>query len=182
MNLPLGLIDLLPVQTARLTLRRLELSDLDPLAAMLADPQVMTYFPRPMTRPEAELWLRRNVERYAQHGTGLFAVTRRDGAAETFVGDCGVQVRPLGGMPHAELGYHFLRDAWGHGYATEAAEACIDLALRGSNASEVVALVRPENHPSQRVVRRLGMQPSGTVLHAGRVHDIWRMRRGATRC
>lgn len=179
MRLPLQLRQQLPLRTPRLRLVELDLSHLSPMAAMLADPVVMRYFPRVMTAIETEQWLRRTIDRYRQHGTGLLAVIRDDGSPPAFLGDCGLQIRAFGGQTHLELGYHFTRGAWGHGYATEAARACIMLALRHSDISGVVALIRPENAPSMGVARRVGMTRAGCVLHAGLVHDVWRVTRQA---
>lgn len=177
MQLPLTLNDRLPVRTGRLVLAPLDASHLPDLAAMLADPVVMTYFPRPMTLPESEQWLRRTIDRYATHGTGLWAVLRDGDGGPAFLGDCGLQVRNFGGRAHVELGYHFARHAWHQGFATEAARACVALAFRHTDVEEVVALIRPENTPSRAVARRLGMVPEGTVLHAGLVHDTWHLGR-----
>jgi RimJ/RimL family protein N-acetyltransferase len=178
MQLPLRLHEHLPLRTPRLELAPLEPSDLPALAAMLADPIVMRHFPRVMTMAEADQWLRRTIERYREHGTGLLAVRGADGQAP-FLGDCGLQIRAFEGSTHLELGYHFTRDAWGHGYATEAARACVTLAFRHTDVDEIVALIRPENRPSQGVARRLGMRPDGSVLHAGYPHDVWRAPREA---
>jgi RimJ/RimL family protein N-acetyltransferase len=177
MLFPLPLHEQLPLRTERLMLVPLDRSHLPDLAAMLGDPVVMRHFPRVMTATEAEQWLAHTIARYGEHGTGLLAVLREDGVSPTFLGDCGLQVRTFGGRLHLELGYHFSRDSWGHGYATEAAGACLRLGLRHTDADEVVALIRPENTPSQAVVRRLGMRPRGAVLHAGLVHDVWHGRR-----
>jgi RimJ/RimL family protein N-acetyltransferase len=177
MHLPLRLLGHLPIRTERLLLTSLDATWLDALAAMLADPVVMTYFPRPMTRPESEYWLRRNTERYELHGTALFAVLREQCGGPTFLGDCGLVVRRLGGQTHLELGYHFAAHAWGQGYATEAARACLALGFRHTTAPEIIALIRPENLPSRRVAQRLGMRVCGAVLHAALVHDVWSVTR-----
>jgi len=179
MQLPLRLHQQLPVRTPRLQLVELDLTHLSPLAAMLADPVVMRYFPRVMTMAESEQWLRRTIERYRQHGTGLLAVMQDHDGVPAFLGDCGLQIRTFGGQVHLELGYHFTRAAWGHGYATEAAQACVGLALMHSDVPEVVALIRPENGPSMAVARRVGMSRGGCVLHASLVHDVWRVTRRA---
>lgn len=59
-----------------------------------------------------------------------------------------------------EVGWHLHPDHWGHGYATEAARAAI---RRGVHAGldQVLAVVNPDNHPSQAVCRRLGMEHVG---------------------
>ena len=177
MHLPLALNEQLPLRTGRLVLVPLDPSHATDLAAMLADPVVMTWFPRPMTLPESEQWLRRTIDRYAAHGTGLWAVLRADGGTRAFLGDSGLQVRSFGGRTHLELGYHFARHAWQQGYATEAARACVALAFRHTAVEEVIALIRPENEPSRRVARKVPMRPAGAVLHAGLVHDVWRVTR-----
>jgi RimJ/RimL family protein N-acetyltransferase len=181
MQFPLPLHEHLPIRTARLLLAPLAPSHLPELAAMLADPVVMRHFPRVMTMAEADQWLRRTVDRYKEHGTGLVAVLKEIRGAQTFLGDCGLQIRTFAGRTHLELGYHFRREAWGRGYATEAARACLDLGMQHTDAPEIVALIRPENLPSQGVARRLRMQPEGAVLHAGLLHDVWHARRGTER-
>lgn len=177
MKLPLRLHEHMPLRTERLLLVPLDTSHLPALAKMLGDPIVMRYFPRVMSYVEAEQWLRRTTERYHEHGAGLLAVLRQGGPRQAWLGDCGLQVRSFGGHTYLELGYHFTREAWGHGYATEAARACLALGLRHTGVPEIVALIRPENAPSQRVARRLGMRPEGGVLHSGLVHDVWHARR-----
>lgn len=177
MPLAVSLMSHLPLRTARLQLTPLDLSHLPALAAMLADPVVMRYFPRAMSSVETEGWLRRTIGRYQQHGTGLLAVLGPDGPAAGLIGDCGLQVRSIAGHEHLELGYHFTRSAWGRGYATEAARACLALAFAHTQVPDVIALIRPENGPSQGVARRLGMRPGRAVLHGGLVHDVWRVDR-----
>lgn len=62
--------------------------------------------------------------------------------------------------PDVEIGWHLHPDAWGHGYATEAAAAVMDDAFtRG--LPRVVAVTHPDNHASQAVCRRLGMTHLG---------------------
>ena len=169
------LVDALPLRTSRLTLRPLGRRDADVLAAMLADPAVMRHFPHPMSRAESDGWLRRNLTRYDDDGTGLFAVCRGD----EWIGDCGLLLRRLDRVPVLELGYHLRRDTWGHGYATEAARACLDLAFSMTDVASVVALIRPGNRPSRRVAARLGAALHGAVLHAGLPHDLWHVTRSA---
>ncbi len=169
----MSLLDHLPLHTARLTLRAATEADLDAMAVMLADPEVMRYFPRPMMRPEAEAFIRRNLDRYRGSGTGLFAVCHEG----VWVGDCGLIVRQIDGRPQLELGYHFRREVWGRGYAAEAAQACLGLAWRAREASSVVALIRPENVRSRRVAQRVGMRPEGAAWHAGYAHEMWFARR-----
>lgn len=64
---------------------------------------------------------------------------------------------------HIEVGWHLARSAWGHGYATEAAGAVLRYAFDVVGLSEVHAVVRTGNRPSERVAERLGMEHRGTT-------------------
>jgi len=64
--------------SARLALRELVLSDLDFVAEMLTDPVVMRYYPKPLTRVEAQAWIERQRARYARDGHGLWLVSDQD--------------------------------------------------------------------------------------------------------
>jgi RimJ/RimL family protein N-acetyltransferase len=169
----------LPLVTERLVLRPLREEDLDPLSRVLGDPHAMRFFPRPRTREESRVWIARNQERYAVDGHGLWAVERRaDGA---FLGDCGLVVQRPEGLPEVEVGYHFAREHWGQGYATEAAGACVRLAFEVLRAPRVIALIRPENEASANVARRLGLRPLRRVEHAGMEHDLYVLERSDAR-
>lgn len=166
------LVDALPLHTERLTLRALDPDDAEGLAAMLADPVVMRFFPRPMSRSETDAWLRLNLERYRQDGTGMFAVCR----GTEWIGDCGIIRRAIDATHAFELGYHFRRDVWGHGYAIEAARGCVALAFGSLDANALpvlTALIRPGNRSSQRLARRLAFRIEGAVVHAGECHERW---------
>jgi RimJ/RimL family protein N-acetyltransferase len=165
----------LPLLTERLALRPLREDDLEPLARLLGDPEAMRHFPRPRTREESRVWIARNQERYTVDGHGLWAVERRaDGA---FLGDCGLVKQRPEGEPEIEVGYHFAREHWGQGYATEAAGACVRLAFEVLRVPRVIALIRPENEASARVARRLGLRPVRRVEHAGMEHDLFALER-----
>ena len=76
-----------------------------------------------------------------------------------------------------EVGYHFRRDQWGQGYATEAARASMDMAFNHLHAPEVVSLIRPENTPSRRVAERNGMRAQAEVTYEGSPHLLYVMKR-----
>lgn len=147
--------DATPPPTARLRFRAMGPADLDDLAALLGDPQVMAYYPAPKTRAEAAAWIAWNEENYARYGHGLWIVETHDGA---FVGDCGLTWQRVGGELRLEVGYHVRRELQGRGYATEAAAACRDAARDVLGADELVAIVHPDNAASLRVAEKLGMR------------------------
>jgi RimJ/RimL family protein N-acetyltransferase len=148
----------------RIRFRRMEDGDLDDMARLLGDPDVMTHYPRPRTREEAAAWIRWNQDNYARDGFGLWILHDREG---NFLGDCGLTWQRVNGVERLELGYHLVPQWQGRGLATEAARASCELA-RSRGMSEVIALVVPENLPSRRVAERLGLTvESEDVTSAG---------------
>jgi RimJ/RimL family protein N-acetyltransferase len=111
--------------TARLMFRDMTPEDLDDMASLLGDPEVMTYYPRPTTRPEAAQWIDWNRSLYRTHGYGLWLLTTADGE---FVGDCSLTPQVVDGVTELEVGYHVVPALQARGYATEAAAASRDFA------------------------------------------------------
>ncbi|MFI5291395.1 MAG: GNAT family N-acetyltransferase [Candidatus Limnocylindrales bacterium] len=142
--------------TARLRLRELTLADTDALLEVLGDPEVMRYYPSPRDRAGTEQWIRATLDSYATAGFGLWAIERLEDGA--FLGDCGPMLQPVEGRSMAEVGYHLLRREWGKGYATEAAEACVEWVFRETDHDRVCSIVRPDNLPSRRVAARIHRQ------------------------
>ena len=139
------------IRTERLVLRQWREADKEPFAALNADPVVMEHFPATMTREASDAFADFNRERIAERGWGLWAV-EADGA---FIGYVGLS--EPGFMPGVEIGWRLAKDAWGHGYATEAARAALDYARDELGLDEVVSFTSTTNVRSQRVMERLGM-------------------------
>lgn len=152
--------------TPRLTLRELARDDLDFVAGMLGDPQVMRYYPKVLTRLEAEGWIEGQLERYRRDGHGLWLAIER----ETWqpVGQIGLLRQEPPDRAEWEIGYLLHRSHWHRGYATEAARAVREYAFRVLEPPRVISLIRPENAPSRRVAERLGMRPIEEV----QFHDL----------
>lgn len=148
---------MIPAPTARLQFRPMGHDDLEDMAALLGDPEVMAFYPRPKTRDEALQWIEWNLDGYRDHGHGLWIMEARDGE---FVGDCGLTRQLVNGVQELEVGYHVRTAMQGRGYATEAAAACRDAAREHALADELVAIVHPENRASQRVAEKIGMHRS----------------------
>lgn len=144
-----------PPPTERLAFRPMTTDDLDDMAALLGDPDVMRHYPRPRTRDEAAGWIAWNQRLYQQEGHGLWILTLR--ATGEFVGDCGLTPQDVDGVTELEIGYHVRTAYQGRGLATEAAAACRDFARDVLAAPRLVAIVRPDNVPSQRVAEKIGL-------------------------
>jgi len=144
------------LRTERLILRRWKDSDLEPWAAMNADPEVREHLGDVMTREQSDASVARFEEEFEARGYGWFAVEIQ--AAGTFIGFAGLddvdEETPLTGV---EIGWRLTRTAWGHGYATEAARAVLAFGFDTLKLDEIVALTTAANHRSQAVMRRIGM-------------------------
>lgn len=166
-----------PILTTRLSLREMTPADLDDMAALLGDPTVMRYYPEPKDRAAALRWIEWNQRNYSDHGFGLWVVETHDGE---FVGDCGLTMQSIGGrdgspVVEVEVGYHVRSDLHGLGYATEAAEACREFARR-LGITRLVAIIDPQNLPSQRVAERIGLafeytDATGLRIYAGELQQ-----------
>ena len=144
------------LRTNRLVLRELTHADLDALAVMMADKDQMSLYPRPRTRDEVQDWIDRNLDLYENHGFGFWlmkSVERSD-----FLGYCGIRPRSIDGVQEVEMGWHTVKQVWNQGIATEAAVACRDFAFARFDISRLVAIIDPDNPPSIRVAKKIGMQ------------------------
>ncbi len=139
----------------RLNFLKMTDDNLDDMAAMLADPEVMKYYPRPKSRYEAQAWIDWNKSNYSQHGYGLWIIETKAGE---FVGDCGLTWQVVNGRQELEVGYHVRAEMQGRGYATEAAAACRDFARDVSAAGHLVAIIHPDNRASRRVAEKIGLE------------------------
>lgn len=143
--------------TARLLLRRWEPSDLGPFADLNADPEVMRYIRDPITRAQSDSFVRQIEDQFETYGFGLWALEVRE--TGTFVGFTGLarQTFEAPFNPSVEVGWRLARDAWGQGYATEAARASVEFAFEVLQLDEVVSITTTSNVRSRAVMRRLGM-------------------------
>lgn len=147
------------IETERLTLRAWRDEDVAPFAAICTDVEVMRHLGGPMPRGDVEAALTR--QRTAQEATGhcFWAVERRDDRA--LLGFCGVRDGGHAGTPvpdELEIGWRLRRDAWGQGYAREAAEASLGWTWDNVDRRRIAAWTIPANRASWTLMERLGME------------------------
>jgi RimJ/RimL family protein N-acetyltransferase len=170
--------------TERLVLRSWLPTDVEPVTALSADPEVMRFFPRPSTREEIARLIDRQRANLGAGRPGLYAVERRDD--ERVLGFVGLAVPSFEApfTPCVEVGWRLARDAWGRGYATEAATAALDHGFSALGLDGVVSFTAVANEPSRAVMRRLGMRhdpaddfdhPSIEPGHPLRRHVLYRL-------
>jgi RimJ/RimL family protein N-acetyltransferase len=147
-------------ETERLRLRSWRTEDIDAFEAACNTPAVTRYLGGLQTRAEIEAAVARIRQCEADNGFCFWAVERlTDGA---FLGFCGLKRFNAEGAPEelagtVEIGWRLREDAWGQGYAKEAARAALELAFGRFGAETVYAITMLPNAPSWGLMRRLGM-------------------------
>jgi [ribosomal protein S5]-alanine N-acetyltransferase len=162
-------------ETPRLTIRRLTPDDLDALASLLADPQVMRYsYSGPRSRDSARMFIERAMASYREeNGRGTWALIRKSDGA--FIGFCGYFQRETGGGLRDEIGYRLFPFCWNQGFATEAAAAVRDVAFEQYNVEKLHAAINDGNSASMRVAEKIGMRYEHDFEIDGRVMKIYAM-------
>ena len=152
------------VRTERLLLRRFTEDDLEPFAAINADPLVMEHYPSTLTRSQSDAFVDRIETSWRERGWGLWAVevvTDPGGAAggpAGFVGYTGLWPADHVGPGLVEVGWRMAHAAWGRGYAPEAAEAALRLGFVDLGLDQIVSFTVPQNTNSRRVMEKIGLR------------------------
>lgn len=165
----------LPIETERLVIRESVRDDAEPLLAIHLDPEVNRWLggaPQTLADELKRVDARRNLQR--EHGFSLWTVDEKE--TGEVVGAAGLFPVELKG-PDVEVAYHFKRDRWGRGYATEAASACIAYGFEVAGLDRIVGLVVPENLASARVLQKCGLTLEGTARHYGMDHNRYVIER-----
>lgn len=151
------------LETPRLLLREWRATDLDALALMNADPDVMAFIGPLQGRADAAAQIEGFQADQAMFGYCCWALERRSDNA--FIGYCGLHSGSTGTPVEGEIeiAWRLMRSAWGQDYAREAALACFDWAFANLPIEAVWAKTVPANERSWRLMRRLGM----TYLEGG---------------
>jgi len=146
------------ITTDRLGLRGWEESDLELAYKMCSNERVMEFFPRCLTLHENKNFIDRMKTHHNQYGFCYFAVDRLD--TNSFIGFIGLmhQTYETGFDPFIDLGWRLLPEAWGKGFASEGAQACVDFAFSKLDLPQLFAIAPKLNKKSQRVMQKIGMQ------------------------
>ncbi len=164
------------ITTARLVLRPLTLDDVDVLVDLHADPRVNRFVPR-FSREQAVDRLAAVERQWQQRGHGLCAVDLRNGGG--FIGRCGLKYWEE--FDEVEAGWILKPDVWGHGYATEAARACVEWGFTRLDVDYFTAMIDPANAASVGVAERLGFTPRRDVVLLGRKVTVYALNRSPQR-
>ncbi|QDI90827.1 N-acetyltransferase [Salicibibacter halophilus] len=154
------------MSTERLTLREMNKDDVGNLMKIFSDPVAMKYYPSTKDKSQTMEWIEWTLNNYNQYGVGLWIV--EDKVTGDFLGQCGIVPQEVDGEIEMEIGYLFVRSAWGNGYATEAALACKNYGFEQMKLRKIISLPDVDNIPSTKVAERIGMNIEKTVQKWGK--------------
>jgi ribosomal-protein-alanine N-acetyltransferase len=156
--------DLPVLNTQRLVLRPMQLSDSAALHEWMSDPEVMRYWSTPPHADETitSRWVSESV-----------TAMRKGEATEYVVLERNRMIGRVGLFDNRSIGYYFGRPHWNRGYATEALQAFIDLVFEGNEVKEIHADIDPRNAASLRLLERLGFTRTGYARRTIEVNGEW---------
>lgn len=149
-------------KTNRLILRELQLADAAFALRLYNEPSFLQHIGDKGVRTlaDAEKNLQQGaIASYAQHGYGMWLVENQQGQA---IGLCGLIKRDF--LTETDLGYAYLPQYFGVGYAYEAASAVLAYAAAQTELKTLVAIVSPANLASKALLQKLGFVQHGQVL------------------
>lgn len=161
------------IETERLILRCWKDDDRALFAEMNGNSSVMKYFPAPLSVEESDSFAKRIIEEMEEHGYGLYAVEIKE--TGEFIGYVGFHrfSFDLPFSPNWEIGWRISDKYWHKGYASEAASACIRHARDNRLFKKLYSFTAVPNHPSENVMKRIGMKYEGTFQHPALPEGHW---------
>lgn len=145
------------LETQRLILRSFQMTDLDAMAAIDADPKVCEFLPTLGTRENTTAGIQRIMSHQQQKGYSLYAVELK--ATHEMIGWIGLMTPSFEAhfTPAIEIGWRLASRHWNQGYATEGAKAVLDYAFTTLGLEEVVSFTVENNLASRRVMEKIGL-------------------------
>lgn len=164
------------VETPRLIIRKLSLSDVQSLKEILGDVDVMKYSLKgPLNAEEIKDYVTKILSHYQRYGYGLFGVVEKESAK--LIGLAGLISQTVEDHPYIELGYRLAKNKWRQGYAIEAATAILDYSFNTLNIDRIISIIEPENIASIKLAKKIGMERiKSTTWHRFNV-DIYEIQK-----
>lgn len=168
----------LTLQTERLLLRPLALSDVDSFFEMNNNPKVNVYLRNPLTtKTGTEKYIQKILNEYNQNGIGRFAVILKQ--SNKLIGFSGLKFRPTqenGYSDIYDLGYRFAEEHWNKGFATEAAKAWLEYGFGQMELPVVYACAVSGNIGSNKVLQKLGFDFTNHYLANNEPHNWYELK------
>ncbi|MEO7530298.1 MAG: GNAT family N-acetyltransferase [Sediminibacterium sp.] len=153
------------IETERLYLRQWKPTDAATYIAMNHDQHVMEFFPATLTETQSLDHMNRMISQIDEKGYGLFAVETK--ADHSFIGFTGFSHPTFDAYftPCIEIGWRLVESYWNKGFATEAAEACLNFGFKKLALTDIYSFTFVDNIRSEKVMQKIGMKKEGEFDH-----------------
>jgi RimJ/RimL family protein N-acetyltransferase len=142
------------LETPRLYLREMTAEDAESAYLLNSDPEVIRYTgDGPFESVSEARDFLANYESYKKYGFGRWAMILKE--TGEYLGWCGLKYTPE--LDESDIGYRLMKKFWGSGYASEAAEACIELGFTRFGMKTIIGRAMPANTASIRVLEKIGL-------------------------
>lgn len=172
--------EIIEVKTNRLILRQWRKTDFDMFAQMNSSNTVMQFYPDIMTKKQSDEFAQRNLNNIAINGWGFWAIEIP--TVSNFIGFVGLN-QPSYELPFSnnqsviEIGWRLSENYWGRGYATEAAQAALDIGFKQLQFTEIISFASLLNQPSIRVMEKIKMQNTNNDFMHPKIPDGHQLQR-----
>ena len=165
------------VETKNLIIISQKLDDFDNLYTLQADAEVMKYIGKGVrTQAEVMSGLEKAIIHQEKHGFSLGCVFEKE--SSLFIGRAGlIYLAYDDTQPDIEVGYAFIRTAWGKGYGVELAKSLVNWGFQHLTVSKLVAVINPRNEHSRRVLGKIPMDYVGRANYWDNevdLYNIWK--------
>ncbi|WP_424525601.1 GNAT family N-acetyltransferase [Spiroplasma endosymbiont of Glossina fuscipes fuscipes] len=160
-------------ETPRLIIRMWKPTDLSAFQLLNADQMVMKYFSKVLSVAETTDFYVKIQTNFKTNGYGLYVVEAK--SRHEFLGFCGFNnvTFPADFTPCVEIGWRLKQSVWGQGFATEAAQGCLNYAKNNLPFRTIYSFTSVFNHQSENVMKKLGMQKVQEFYHPNLVKTNW---------
>ncbi|WP_228445549.1 GNAT family N-acetyltransferase [Chryseobacterium nakagawai] len=162
------------IETQRLILREFEDADFEQVFLMDSDPEVMKYLGKPVINvDESKEAIKMIQKQYEENGVGRLAVIEKE--SDLMIGWSGLKLlkQPINGHVNTlDLGYRFIPEFWGKGYAIEAARASLNYGFNELDADAIYAYADSGNTGSNYILKKLGFKNTEEFEDSG-VKCLW---------
>ncbi|WP_282061003.1 GNAT family N-acetyltransferase [Bacillus pumilus] len=164
------------LETERLRLRTMNEHDAPFLYDMLfQDEEVMKYYPSLKDEQQTKEWIAWNQKNDRMYHTSLWII--EDKETNEPLGQSGIVLQNIEGQTELEIGYMLKKEAWGNGYAAEAAKGCLTYGFDEMKVRRMVSLIRPDNEASIKVALKMGMKKEKTISKWDQIIDVYSITR-----
>lgn len=160
-------------RTRRMSAVRLRADHFEELCGLYADERVMATLGGVRTPDATRIFLEAVIQHWEDHAFGFWIF--HDTVSGELVGRGELRRLEIEGTREVEVAYAVVADRWGQEFATEMAEAAVDVALRILKLTSVVAFTLPSNKASRRVMEKIGFSYEREFVYADLPHVLYRL-------